>query len=118
MRVTVKAVIFFDKNFAATGSSYPYCVYCKELMFYVNNQSSEEKEVGLIENQLLYFLRCRVSCNNLTRWGWKVSENSAIPPTFTDEEVITKVEALRRDKLVEPKIVEIDVELPKEYDLP
>ena len=113
MRVTVKAVIFFDKNFAATGSSYPYCVYCKELMFYVNNQSSEEKVVGLIENQLLYFLRCRVSCNNLTRWGWKVSENSAIPPIFTDEYMLQETERIFGVTIIEPLIISVDVELPR-----
>lgn len=118
MRVKVKAVIFFDKNFAATGSSYPYCGYCKELMFYVNNQPNEEMVVKHIENHLFYFLRRRVSCDNLEFWGWEVSENSAIPPIFTDEEVIRKVENLRKNKLVEPKIVEIHVELPKESELP
>lgn len=115
MRVSVKLVVFRHPEPARWDTYASYCPATNNFCAFGNSVSEIVEKFKKI---LFRDLQNRLAYQNMENWGWKVSENSAIPPTFTDEEVITKVEALRRDKLVEPKIVEIDVELPKEYDLP
>lgn len=54
----------------------------------------------------------RVSYNTLEKCGWKVSENSAIPPIFADEELVLQTECCFGIKISNYQIIELDVEVP------
>ena len=43
----------------------------------------------------------------------KVSENSAIPPIFTDEYMLQETERIFGVTIIEPLIISVDVELPR-----
>lgn len=58
-------------------------------------------------------LQDRVSYNTLEKCGWKVSENSAIPPIFADEELVLQTEYCFGIKISNPIIIELDVEQPQ-----
>ena len=49
----------------------------------------------------------------MKNWGWKVSENSAIPPIFTDEYMLQETERIFGVTIIEPLIISVDVELPR-----
>ena len=49
----------------------------------------------------------------MKNWGWKVSENSAFPPIFTDEYMLQETERIFEVTIIEPLIISVDVELPR-----
>ena len=49
----------------------------------------------------------------MKNWGWQVSENSAIPPIFADEYLVTETERIFEVTIKEPIIINVDVELPR-----
>jgi hypothetical protein len=53
----------------------------------------------------------------LKLYGWEVSENSAKPPIFANEEAISLTEQLYEAKIVEPKVIEVNVGLPDAKNL-
>jgi len=50
---------------------------------------------------------------NLWKRGWKITENSVIPPIFMDEEVLNHDKEIYENIIVEYQIVAIHVEVPK-----
>ena len=49
----------------------------------------------------------------MKNWGWEISENSAIPPIFTDEYMLQETERIFEVTIIEPLIISVDVELPR-----
>jgi hypothetical protein len=117
MRVSVKLVVF--RHPKSTEQS-PYCGYsgyCPQLTYFVDNQSSVDDVVSIVKRHLHQELCHRIRYKNLQIRGWEVSENSAIPPIFTDEEVVHLAEQLYEVKIVEPQIIELNVRLPNAQNL-
>ena len=49
----------------------------------------------------------------MKNYGWEVSENSAKPPIFTDEYLVSETERIFEVTIKEPIIITVDVELPR-----
>lgn len=107
--VSVKLVVFKEGTM--------FCGYSPELMYYINNKTSEEAIVKIVKRHLLQELCHRLRYDKLKKLGWKVFENSVIPPIFADTEVVRLTEQLYEAKIVEPKIIVVDVELPPTKNL-
>lgn len=109
MRVKVTLVVFRHPDNIRDRE---YEGYCPELKtFYAANTVEEIK--NYILDALILDLEHRVHYDNLKNRGWEVSENSAIPPIFTDEEAVKFTENRYKVKIVAPIIIELNVELPK-----
>ena len=108
-KISVKLVLFKEGD--------KYCGYCPELTLYVNNRTSENVIVDITREHLFQEVCHRIRYDNLKNRGWKITKNSAIPPIFADEEAISLTEKLYEAKIVEPKIIVVDVELPDAQNL-
>lgn len=108
-KVSVKLVIFKEGRM--------FCGYSPELMYYINNKTSEEAIVKIVKRHLSQELCHRLRYDKLKKLGWEVFENSVIPPIFADTEVVQLTEQLYEAKIVEPKIIVVDVELPPTQNL-
>lgn len=112
MQVKVKLVMFRQKTFHEEGE---YCGYCPALgAFHVFN--SFEKLSSYMQDRLIRDLEGRIHYKNLKILGWEVSENSAKPPIFADEELVKQTEECFEVKIKEPIIVELYAELPPTKD--
>ena len=74
---------------------------------------SVSEVVKKFEKILLRDLQNRLTYKNMKNWGWKVSENSAFPPIFTDEYMLQETERIFEVTIIEPLIISVDVELPR-----
>lgn len=109
MRVKVTLIVFRHPD-NIRGLAYEgYCPALRE--FYAANTVEEIKSYML--DSLMLGLEHRIHYDNLKNRGWQVSENSAIPPIFADEEAVKFTENRYKVKIVEPEIIVVDVELPK-----
>lgn len=110
MRVKVKLVVF------KTTEPDFYYGYCRELRNFFRHEQ-KERVVYYVKNLLYQELCHRLRYENLELLGWKVSENSAIPPIFTDEEAIERARKVfsysLKYKEVTTEIIELNVELPE-----
>ena len=101
-KVSVKLVMFKQKTI---HEEVEYCGYCPALgAFHVMQRCLEEDLEG------------RIHYKHLKLRGWEVSENSAKPPIFADEELIQRTEELFELKIKEPIIVELYAELTPPRD--
>lgn len=107
MQVAVKLVIFWHCEWDK------YCSYCPELHFFFGRGDTIEKCVLVVREELLDELKGRLKYTNLKVRNWQVSENSIIPPTFTDEQAVKLAEENYELSIPEHQIVEINVEVPK-----
>ena len=73
--------------------------------------------INVTKEHLCHELCHRVRYDNLKLYGWEVSENSAKPPIFANEEAISLTEQLYEAKIVEPKVIEVNVGLPDAKNL-
>lgn len=89
----------------------------RKLSWYVNNRTSENEVINVTKEHLCHELCHRVRYDNLKLYGWEVSENSAKPPIFANEEAISLTEQLYEAKIVEPKVIEVNVGLPDAKNL-
>ena len=109
---TAKLVMFKQKTIHEEGE---YCGYCPALgAFHV--MTSFEKLLAYMQDQLEKDLVGRIHCRNLKNRGWEVSENSAKPPIFADEELVKRTEELFEVKIKEPIIVELYAKLTPPRD--
>ncbi|MFV0364348.1 MAG: hypothetical protein ACK5LL_14865, partial [Suipraeoptans sp.] len=51
---------------------------------------------------------------HLEKFGWSVTKDSIIPPNFTNEDLVKLTEESYGIKIVEPIIIELNVEVPEE----
>ncbi len=110
--VSVKLVVFKQKTFHEEGE---YCGYCPALnAFHVFN--SFEKVLYYMQDRLKRDLEGRIHYRNLKNRGWKITENSAIPPIFADEELIKQSEKCFEVEIKKPLIIELYAELPPTKD--
>ena len=88
--VSVKLVVFKQKTMHEEGG---FCGYCPALgAFHV--MTSFEKLLAYMQNRFERDLAGRIHYRNLKNRGWEVSENSAKPPTFADEELVKRTEKI------------------------
>ena len=111
-KVSVKLVMFKQKTMHEEGE---YCGYCPALgAFHV--MDSFERLRAYMQRCLEEDLEGRIHYKHLKLRGWEVSENSAKPPIFADEELIQRTEELFELKIKEPIIVELYAELTPPRD--
>lgn len=111
-KVSVKLVMFKQKTMHEEGE---YCGYCPALgAFHV--MTSFEKLLAYMQDRLERDLAGRIHYRNLKNRGWEVSENSAKPPIFADEELVKRTEESFEVKIKEPIIVELYAELTPPRD--
>ena len=110
MQVTVKLVVFWhpDQN--------QYCSYCPELKFFFGRGATIHTCIDKVRANLLWELRGRLKYRNLKIRNWQVSENSIIPPTFTNEQAVKRTEQSYEMTITDYQIVEITVDAPKPTD--
>ncbi len=111
MNVTVKVVVF--KNTNRPHRKF-YCSYCPELRYFFGTGDTIEEVLEMIKaKSLLWELGYRILSNNLQRRGWIISENSIIPPKFTNDEAVELTKKLYKlSQLEYLKIIELNVEAP------
>ncbi len=109
MQVKVKLVVFEHPNPTEWDV---YASYCPATRDYCARGKTVQQVIDYVTRNLCAELENRCHFINLTRMGWKISETSAIPPIFADEEVVAETERLFEIKIENPIIIELDVELP------
>ena len=110
--VSVKLVMFKQKTYHEEGE---YCGECPALgAFHV--MDSFERLIAYMQDCLKNDLAGRLHYKKLKLRGWEVSENSAKPPIFADDELIKIAERNFNVKIKEPIIVELHAELPPPRD--
>ena len=116
MEVSVKLVVFWNHE---QGEYYSFC---PELSCVFGRGESIEVVVRIVrEDYLLWELKERFWQINLWKRGWKITENSVIPPIFTDEDALNRAKEIYGAKIVDYQIVAIHVEVPppaRRRDLP
>lgn len=110
--VSVKLMMFKQKTFHEEGE---YCGYCPALGA-VHVMTSFEKLRAYMQDCLERDLAGRIHYKHLKLRGWEVSENSAKPPIFADEELIKRAEKIFVVKIKEPIIVDLYAELTPPRD--
>ncbi len=106
-KVSVKLVAFKSENEDL------FLSYCAATRDFASKGKTIEETVASAKAWLLRLLENRLAYKNLQSYGWEVSENSAKPPIFADEELVRLTEKIHSTKIENPIIVTIDVELPK-----
>lgn len=107
-KISVKAVVFEHPEPQKWGK---YCGYCASIKYECGHSTIQEV-IADIQSHLLKLLCHRFIYKNLENCGRRIDENSTIPPIFTDGTLIVLTEQLYEVKIVEPKIIEVNVELP------
>lgn len=111
-KVSVKLVMFKQKTMHEEGE---YCGYCPALgVFHV--MPSFEKLLAYMQDCFERDLEERIHYKHLKLRGWEVSENSAKPPIFANEELVKRTEKIFAVKIKEPIIVELYAELTPPKD--
>lgn len=110
--VSVKLVMFKQKTFYEEGE---YCGYCPALGAFHVMTSLEELRVYM-QDCLVRNLEGRIHYRNLKIRGWEITENSAKPPIFANEELVKRTEELFEIKIEEPIIVDLYAKLTPPRD--
>lgn len=106
-KVSVKLVVFKSEKKDL------FLSYCAATRDFVSRGKTVEQTSASAKLWLIRLLENRLAYKNLQNWGWEVSENSAKPPIFADEELVSLTERMHGVKINNPLIVTIDAELPK-----
>ena len=69
--------------------------------------------VDKFKSMLIRDLQNRLAYVNMKNYGWEVSANSAKPPIFADEYLVSETERIFEVTIKEPIIITVDVELPR-----
>lgn len=109
-KVSVKLVVFRHPEPARWDT---YASYCPSTHNFCARGKSIAEVVSSFKEMLIIELQNRLSYKNYRDYGWKVSENSAKPPTFADEYLVSETERMFDVTIKEPIIITVDVELPK-----
>lgn len=111
MKVTVKLVVFEHPN---PAEWHRYCSYCPEIQCFFGRGETVEATIEKFKTDyLVQELSLRNMSTNLKYYGWDISENSLIPPTFTDEEALQlTMKSYELPHLVNVEIFSIHVEVP------
>ncbi len=105
-KVTVKLVVFKSKK------ENLFLSYCAATHDFMSKGKTIEETVTSAKSWLLRLLENRLAYRNLKDYSWEISENSAKPPIFADEELVYLTEKMHNTKISNPIIITIDVELP------
>lgn len=108
--VSVKLVVFKHPEPARWDTYASYCPATKDFCACGN---SVTEVVEKFKKILFVDLQNRIAYKNMKNWGWEVSENSAKPPIFADEYLVSETERMFEVTIKEPIIITIDVELPR-----
>lgn len=111
-KVAVKLVMFKQKTIHEEGD---YCGYCPALGA-MHTMTSFERLLAYMQDKLERDLEGRIHYKHLKLRGWEVTENSAKPPIFADDELIRLTEKIFAVKIKEPIIVELYAELTPPRD--
>lgn len=109
-KVSVKLVVFKHPEPARWDT---YASYCPATRNFCAYGKSVSEVVEMFEKMLIRELENRMFFVNFKNWGWEVSENSAKPPIFADEYLISETERMFEVTIKDPLIITVDVELPK-----
>ncbi len=109
MRIKVKVVVFETDP---AKWVHCYCSYCPATGYFLGRGNSAEDVICDVTAQLLSVLCHRRKETKLQKLGWEISDNLVIAPIFADDEAIRLAEQSYSTKIVEPKIIVVDVEVP------
>lgn len=108
--VSVKLVVFRHPEPARWDT---YASYCPATHNFCARGKSLAQVLAFFKEMLYRELQNRMYFDNLKNYGWEVSENSAKPPTFADEYLVSETERMFEVTIKDPIIITINVELPK-----
>ncbi len=108
--VSVKLVVFRHPEPARWDT---YASYCPATHNYCARGKTVTEVIAYFEKMLIRELENRMFFVNFKNWGWEVSENSAKPPIFADEYLISETERMFEVEIKDPLIITVNVELPK-----
>lgn len=109
-KVSVKLVVFKHPGPARWDT---YASYCPATHNFCASGKTVAEVLSSFEKMLIRDLENRMFFVNMKNWGWKVNENSAKPPIFADEYLISETERMFEVTIKDPIIITVDVELPK-----
>jgi hypothetical protein len=108
MEVTVKLVVFWHPE------KVEYCSACPEIYCSLVMRDTIENVVSDFTDVYLKGYIAQLNINPFwKKYGWQITENSVIPPTFTDEEAVKFTEESYERSITEYQIVRINVEVPE-----
>lgn len=108
--VSVKLVVFRHPNPARWDT---YASYCPATHNLCARGKTVAEVIAYFEKMLIRELENRMFFVNFKNWGWVVSDNSAKPPIFADEYLISETERIFEVTIKDPLIITVNVELPK-----
>ena len=112
MELKIKAVVFEHPEPQTWGN---YCGYCPATLYFCSGANTDEVSERIKR-------AIKIECNvhlpeRYIKLGWKLLENSIIPPNFADEELIKLTEESYCIKIDNPIIVELNVKISSIEDL-
>lgn len=110
MNIVVKIVAFKRSKRTIGGL---YAGYCPAIRSFCVKGESVQDVIEDLRQSLMIALKNRLSFTNMRSYGWQVSENSAKPPIFADEYLVSETERVFDTHIENPSIIEINVELPR-----
>ena len=109
-KVSVKLVVFRHPNPEKWDV---YASYCPAARNYCSRGKTIPEVEDMFRTMLIRELENRMFFDNFKFYGWEVSENSAKPPIFADEYLVSETERIFEVTIKDPIIITVDVELPK-----
>lgn len=109
-KVSVKLVVFRHPEPARWDT---YASYCPATHNFCAHGKSVNEVVENFKKMFIEELKNRLAFVNYTNYGWQVSENSAKPPIFANEYLVSETERMFEVTIKDPIIITVDVELPK-----
>lgn len=106
MEIVIHAVVFFHPG------KEKYCSYCPETWFSFATGATVEEVIEQILFNADWELKERNIWKNLRNRGWKIDENSVIPPIFSVEEMVKETFRLHAIPITDYKIEELHVTVP------
>lgn len=109
-KVSVKLVVF---KYPEPARWDIYASYCPATRNFCAYGKSVSEVVDKFKSMLIRDLQNRLAYVNLKKYGWEVSENSAKPPIFANEYLVSETERIFEVTIKDPLIITVDVELPR-----
>ena len=107
---SVKLVVFKHPEPARWDT---YASYCPATRNFCAYGKSASEVVDKFKSMLIRDLQNRLAYVNMKNYGREVTENTAKPPIFTEEYLVSETERIFEVTIKEPIIITVDVDLPR-----
>lgn len=107
MKITIKIVLWKDIKKAT------YLSFCPYVPPAVGTAKNSKIAIQYTKKYIVWELEDRFNNLNLKKEGWKIEKDNTIPPKISNNQAIRKVENIIGYKIPNPKIIEVEIEVPR-----